>query len=48
MAFVQFVLSFLVSGDNTLIGQVLEFKGSVEFNQNLYSILTVSVYAMLV
>ncbi|TNN01113.1 hypothetical protein fugu_010495 [Takifugu bimaculatus] len=26
MAFVQFVLSFLVSGDNATIGQVLEFK----------------------
>lgn len=28
MAFVQFVLCFLVSGDNATIGQVLEFKGN--------------------
>lgn len=30
MAFIQFVLSFLVSGDNSTIGQILEIKGSSE------------------
>lgn len=28
MAFIQFVLSFLVSGDNTTVGQILEIKGN--------------------
>lgn len=28
MAFIQFVLSFLVSGDNVTIGQILESKGN--------------------
>lgn len=27
MAYIQFVLSFLMSGDNTTIGQILEAKG---------------------
>lgn len=29
MAFVQFVLSFLVSGDGSTVGQILEIKGNV-------------------
>lgn len=29
MAFIQFVLSFLVSGDGTAVGQILEIKGSI-------------------
>lgn len=28
MAFIQFVLSFLVSGDNDTVGQILEIKGN--------------------
>lgn len=35
MAYIQFVLSFLVSGDNATVGQILEIKGnnSIQINR---------------
>lgn len=41
MAYIQFVLSFLMSGDNTTIGQILEAKGINK--PNLRALLIVSL-----
>lgn len=41
MAYIQFVLSFLMSGDNTTIGQILEAKGINK--PNLCSLLIASL-----
>lgn len=48
MAFIQFVLSFLVSGDGTTVGQILEIKGSIDLCFYTHTTHYVLLYGLLI